>query len=167
MFAVRARALIDRLCDFRFAGVLWREIVPARNDKRDSAAFRKLNSVAAMKYLRSVRRGAAEHRRHKKRYQRVNSKRFRSKVRSGHKGAAVEVPFDPAKEWDSRPQRIRPGRRGHAVIATLNGIRFESHIVARSHRFWLLVEASVLRAAKVEIGDIVNISVPPNGRDEV
>jgi hypothetical protein len=97
----------------------------------------------------------------------MSAKRFRSKVLSGHKGAAVEVPFDPAKAWASRPQRIRPGRRGHSVTATLNGIRFESYIVSRSRRFWLLIEANALRAAKASIGDIVNIEVSPNDRDQV
>ena len=59
----------------------------------------------------------------------------------GHKEDAVEVPFDPGKRWSLAQLKLRPGRRGFPVKATLNGVEFESAIVSRSKRFWLLVTA--------------------------
>lgn len=88
--------------------------------------------------------------------------RFNAPILSGHKGAAVEVPFDPGKQWQSQPQQLRPGRRGHLAHATLNGAKFDSAIVARSRRFWLLVDDEVLTAAKARVGEIVNVTVAPS-----
>ena len=34
-------------------------------------------------------------------------------------------------------------------------------IVVRSRRFWLLIDDSVIAAAKVQIGDVVNVAVAP------
>ena len=87
--------------------------------------------------------------------------RFNAPILAGHKGAAVEVPFDPNTSWETAPQQIRPGRRGHPAQATLNGTKFDSAIVARSRRFWLLVDDDVLAAAKAQVGEIVNVTVAP------
>ena len=87
--------------------------------------------------------------------------RFQAPLLSGHKGAAVEVPFDPGKKWEAPSQQLRPGRRGHIASATLDGIKFDSAIVARSRRFWLLVDESVIVAAKTRIGEIVDVTVAP------
>ena len=87
--------------------------------------------------------------------------RFDAQILSGHKGAAVEVPFDPGTTWETPSQQLRPGRRGHLARATLNGAKFDSAIVARSRRFWLLVDDDVLTAAKAEVGEIVNVTVAP------
>jgi hypothetical protein len=89
------------------------------------------------------------------------SERFRAELRDGHKGAAAEVPFDPALRWKIASRPLRPGRRGFAVRATLGGIAFDSAIVARSKRFWLLVPAEVIAAAKVGVGDAGDFSVMP------
>ena len=91
----------------------------------------------------------------------MKATRFQAEVVSGHKGAAVEVPFDPNAAWETPSQQIRPGRRGHPARATLNGTRFDCVIVARSRRFWLLVEDRVLAAAKAQLGEVVNITVAP------
>jgi hypothetical protein len=87
--------------------------------------------------------------------------RFRTGLRDGHKGAAAEVPFDPGARWSATSSPLRPGRRGFAVHATLDGVAFDSAIVARSRRFWLPVPAEVMAAASVGIGATCDITVAP------
>jgi hypothetical protein len=87
----------------------------------------------------------------------MKAERFNAKVLTGHKGAAVEVPFNPTERWGIPAQHIIPRRRGHAVEATLNDLPFESFIVPRSKRFFLLVSPDVLKAAHAEIGDTVRV----------
>ncbi|MFO0933896.1 MAG: DUF1905 domain-containing protein [Planctomycetota bacterium] len=87
--------------------------------------------------------------------------RFRAWILDGHKGAAVEVPFDPADRWGTRAQALRPGRRGHAAAAEIGGVAFESHVVARSSRHWLLVPATVLARAGAKVGDAVEVRLGP------
>jgi hypothetical protein len=60
--------------------------------------------------------------------------KFFAELLSGLKQDAVEVPFDPAREWKLQSQRLRPGRCGFRVKATINGRAFESAIVARPKR---------------------------------
>jgi hypothetical protein len=91
----------------------------------------------------------------------IRVSRFQAEVVSGHKGAAVEVPFDPSVKWGSTPQQIRPGRRGHLAHGTLNGTKFDSAIVSRSRRFWLLLDDRVLVAAAAQLGEVVNVTVAP------
>ena len=91
----------------------------------------------------------------------VKKERFRAQLLPGHKGAAVEVPFDPSKQWgiDGRP--LWRGRRGHSVRGQLNGISFDSCIVPRSRKFWMLVDEGVQRMAGVSVGDTVRVTVEP------
>ena len=91
----------------------------------------------------------------------MRATRFQAEVVSGHKGAAVEVPFDPNVKWGKPSQQIRPGRRAHLARATLNGTKFDSAIMARSRRCWLLVEDRVLAAAEAQVGEIVTVTVVP------
>jgi hypothetical protein len=86
---------------------------------------------------------------------------FSGVVLDGHKGAAVEVPFDPTARWGIDAGPLRPGRRGHRVRGSLNGTAFESAIVPRSRAFWLLLDDSVLGAAGVSVGDTVRVAVEP------
>ena len=51
----------------------------------------------------------------------------------GHKGMAVEVPFDPAEAWGTKPRSVAPGRKGHPVDATLNGKAFRT---VKAQREW-------------------------------
>jgi hypothetical protein len=88
-------------------------------------------------------------------------KKFSGEILSGHKQDAVEVPFDPAGEWKVQPQAIRPGRRGFRVKATINGQAFESAIVARQKRWFLLIDAEVARSAGVSPADTVKLTVEP------
>lgn len=84
---------------------------------------------------------------------------FQATLMSGHKEDAVEVPFDPSERWSIAPVSLRPGRRGFPVDATLNGVAFESAIVSRSRRFWLLLPASILKAAGLSAGDMATITI--------
>ena len=87
---------------------------------------------------------------------------FNSVLLSGHKGHAAQVPFDPGVRWSVAAQALWPGRRGFPVYATLNGLAFESAIVARSRKFWLLVPLEVSQAAALSVGASGAFSVAPN-----
>jgi hypothetical protein len=89
----------------------------------------------------------------------MRTQSFQAVLLSGHKEDAVEVPFDPAERLGLASEALVPGRRGYRVSATLNDTTFESAIVARSKRFWLLVPAAVVQATGVAVGDAVRVSV--------
>jgi len=89
----------------------------------------------------------------------VKRERFEGVVLLGHKEAAVEVPFDPATRWSIPAAPLRPGRRGHFVRGRLNGTEFESAIVPRSKRFWLLLRDEILNSANVSAGDRVKVAI--------
>lgn len=92
----------------------------------------------------------------------MKRKRFKGELLSGHKGAAaVEVPFDPEEQWAIAPKQLWRGRHGHSVQADLNGARFETFIVPRSKKFFMLVNDELLKAAGLSIGDTVNVTVQP------
>ena len=91
----------------------------------------------------------------------MKRKRFKAEIQSGHKENAVEVPFDPAKVWDIPTKPLLKGRRGHRVQGSLNGLQFESVIVPRSGKFFLLVEEDVQRATDVLVGEVVDVVVGP------
>jgi hypothetical protein len=91
----------------------------------------------------------------------MSRKRFKGEVLAGHKEHAVEVPFDPAAEWGIQPQPLWRGRRGHLVKATVNGLSFETSIVPRQKKFYLLIDAEAARAAGVSSGGIVEVVVKP------
>jgi len=86
----------------------------------------------------------------------MSKERFTATVAAGHRGCAVEVPFDPERRW-----RIAKQRGGYPVEAMLDGIPFDSFIVARSRKFWLLIDDELLAAAKVAAGDEVQIAIEP------
>jgi hypothetical protein len=91
----------------------------------------------------------------------MKKKKFKAEVLSGHKEDAVEVPFDPAKEWGIPPKPLWRGRRGHFVNATVNGFSFESSIVPRQKGFFMLIDADAKKAAKVSEGAVVQVAVEP------
>jgi Domain of unknown function (DUF1905) len=78
---------------------------------------------------------------------------------TGHKGPAVEVPFDPAPRWGTRQVPLRPGRHGYPVAVVLGGAPFESVIVSRMRRFFVLVPWSVARQVGLSVGDRVRLVV--------
>ena len=91
----------------------------------------------------------------------MKKKKFKAEVLSGHKEDAVEVPFDPAKEWGIPPKPLWRGRRGHFVNATVNGFSFESSIVPRQKKFFMLIDADAKKAANVSEGAVVQVAVEP------
>jgi hypothetical protein len=91
----------------------------------------------------------------------MKKKTFKAEVLSGHKESAVEVPFDPALEWDILPKPLWRGRRGHAVNATVNGCSFASSIVLRQKKFYLLIDAEAEKAAGVSAGNVVAVALEP------
>ena len=88
-------------------------------------------------------------------------KKFKAELLSGHKEDAVEVPFDPGKEWGISPKPLWRGRRGHLVNASVNGFSFESSIVPRQKKFYLLIDAKAAKAAGVSNGAKVEVVVEP------
>ncbi len=90
--------------------------------------------------------------------------RFKSPLLEGHKENAVEVPFDPAERWEIEPVAIRKGRRGHFVRGRANGVPLESAVVLRSGKFFLRLEADVLRTMRAEPGDTVDVVIQPLDR---
>jgi hypothetical protein len=92
----------------------------------------------------------------------VKRERFEGVVLLGHKGAAVEVPFDPARRWSIPAKHLWHGRRGHAVRGEVNGAEFESSIVPRLKKFWVLLGDPILRSARVSAGDTVRIALEPS-----
>jgi hypothetical protein len=91
----------------------------------------------------------------------MSAKKFRAEVLAGHKGAAVEVPFDPAVQWRLPAAPLRKGRRGHQVQGSVNGVRFEGEIVPRSKKFYLVLDEELLVRAEVPVGELVTVVVQP------
>ena len=91
----------------------------------------------------------------------MQRKQFKAEVLSGHKDNAVEVPFDPTEAWGIAPKPLWRGRRGHEVQGRLNGFPFESCIVPRQKRFFMIIDENIRKQAKIAVGDIVIASVKP------
>ena len=86
---------------------------------------------------------------------------FESVSLVGHQEDAVEVPFDPAREWDSPKQKLWNGRNGHFVKGIVNGIHFESAIVPRMKKFFLLIDEDVKAAANIKVGETLKFMIEP------
>ena len=92
----------------------------------------------------------------------MKKKRFKAELLSGHKEMmAVEVPFDPAVEWQIDPRPLWHGRRGHTVDVVINRVAFESAIVPRQKKFYLLVDRESQSSTGVSDGDLVTVTVMP------
>lgn len=95
----------------------------------------------------------------------MKRRQFGAELQTGHKGAAVLVPFDPAKAWGTRPVRVASKayglRPGHLVRASLNGHAFDGWIGHRWGRFFILVDQDLRDAAGLEVGDTVEVVVKP------
>jgi hypothetical protein len=91
----------------------------------------------------------------------MKKKLFKAEVLSGHKESAVEVPFDPAREWNMEPRPLWRGRRGHQVLAKIKGVSFESAIVPRQKKFYLLIDAEAAKSAGISTGGLVEVAVEP------
>jgi uncharacterized protein DUF1905 len=91
----------------------------------------------------------------------MRAAQFTGELLAGHKEAAIEVPFDPATRWGVPAHRLWTGRRGHAVKGRLNGVEFESVVVPRSRRFYLLVPDELQSAIGASIGDMIRATIAP------
>ena len=88
-------------------------------------------------------------------------KKFKAELQSGHQEDAVEVPFDPVETWGLAPVPLWRGRKGHRVMATLNGISFAGFIVSRQRKSFMLVDEDIKQEAGAAVGDIVTVTVAP------
>jgi uncharacterized protein DUF1905 len=82
-------------------------------------------------------------------------------VLAGHKEHALEVPFDPSLIWNLDPKPLWRGRRGFEVECKLKGLAFESFIVPRQKKFFMLVDDAVMKSADLRIGELVKVVVGP------
>lgn len=91
----------------------------------------------------------------------MKKKTFKAELQSGHKDDAVAVPFDPTEMWGAAPEPLWRGRRGHRILATLNGVSFETFIVPRQQKFFMMVDEAVKHQAGVAVGDVVTVTAAP------
>ncbi|HEV7683310.1 MAG TPA: DUF1905 domain-containing protein [Pyrinomonadaceae bacterium] len=88
-------------------------------------------------------------------------KKFKAELHAGHQEDAVEVPFDPVEVWGIAPGPLWRGRKGHRVLATVNGIKFAGFIVSRQRKSFLLIDEDIKQEAGVAVGDIVSVTLQP------
>jgi hypothetical protein len=91
----------------------------------------------------------------------TRSARFRAVVLDGHKGLAFELPFSPADRWGTVEVALWRGRRGYRVSGSVNRYRFESVVVPRAKRFWVLVTDDLRKTARLRAGSEVEVSLRP------
>ena len=89
----------------------------------------------------------------------MKAERISGVVQAGHKGDAVEVPFDPGAKWGVAAQQIGPGRRAYRVVCRVGATRFDSCVVARSKKFWLLLSSDI--SALVSDGSSLRLRLSP------
>ena len=87
--------------------------------------------------------------------------RFTATVLDGHKESAVEFPFDPEDRWSAPLVHFRRGRKGYRVRGKVNGVAFESFVVSRMRRLFLLLGDELKEEAGISAGDRVTFSVEP------
>src|SRR5262245_65063675 len=87
---------------------------------------------------------------------------FDAKLIQGHKGVTVVlVPFDPEEQWSLKPVRLVGRRHGWVVAGSANGIAFDGYIGERWNRFFIIIEKNLREAAKVSVGDKLEMTVRP------
>jgi Domain of unknown function (DUF1905) len=91
----------------------------------------------------------------------MTNARFTGQVLGGHKQAAIEVPFDPGKQWGLTAAKLWAGRRGYKVRGSFADVSFQSVVVPRAKRFWVLIDEEHLKAAGVSVGDSVSVLLEP------
>lgn len=87
------------------------------------------------------------------------AERFVSVVLEGHKVIAFQIPFDPAERWGVAQVQLWPGRRGYLVRGAVNKVRFESVVVSRAWKFFVLVSDQMKKAGKLRNGSTVRVSL--------
>lgn len=95
----------------------------------------------------------------------MKKKKFKAELLAGHQEDAVEVPFDPTTTWGVPPVKLWRGRKGHRVLATINGVSFETFIVPRQQKCFVLVDDDIKQEGGFDVGDMVSVSVAPVNRE--
>ena len=90
----------------------------------------------------------------------MKKKTFKAALMEGHKDA-LEVPFNPTEVWGIDPVPLWRGRRGHNVKGKVNGRNFESYIVPRQKKFYLIVDKDIKRATGVMVNEMVTVTLEP------
>jgi hypothetical protein len=88
-------------------------------------------------------------------------KKFKAQLLSGHKDHAVEVPFDPTVEWKVEPRLLWRGRRGFPVRGKIGTATFESAIVPRQKKFYLLIDRDLQQSTGLSEGSGAVITIEP------
>lgn len=91
----------------------------------------------------------------------MKKRRFEAELLTRHKDGAFEVPFDPAHEWKIAARPLWRGRRGFLVSGTINGINFESAIVPRQKKFYLLIDRDLKKSSRLSDGARALIVIGP------
>ena len=92
----------------------------------------------------------------------TNKARFEAELIQGHKGVTVVlVPFDPEERWSLKPMRLVGRRHGWIVVGSANGIAFDGYIGERWNQFFIIIERNLREAAKVSVGDKLDMVVQP------
>jgi len=89
--------------------------------------------------------------------------RFRATLVAGKRGFACEVPFDPAERWSLPVVPVAKRTRGVEVAATIDDVSFDSAVVTRSRRHWLLVGNETAAKIGKRDGDAVTVVLAPRG----
>jgi predicted DNA-binding protein (MmcQ/YjbR family) len=86
--------------------------------------------------------------------------RFQAELTEGHKGVVyVEVPFDPEVRFGRKPYRLAGRRHGWPVRGSIAGQSFDAYVGERWGRRFVMLDAALRRAADIEVGDEVAISL--------
>jgi hypothetical protein len=87
---------------------------------------------------------------------------FEAPLIQGHKGVTVVlVPFDPREVWGAKPVALDARREGWLVAGKFDGVEFEGWIGYRWKRFFLIASKELRDAAKVKVGDTIEVAVGP------
>lgn len=86
---------------------------------------------------------------------------FEGELLAGHQQNAIEVPFNPAAEWGVPAAGLWNGRKGHFAAVIINRVSFESVIVPRMKKFFLLVPDDICISAKIQVGRMVSVTIAP------
>jgi hypothetical protein len=93
---------------------------------------------------------------------------FETELIEGHKGVtAVIVPFNPEEGWSRKPVRLAERRHGWLVSGTVNRVRFDGYIGERWGRFFITIGPELREAARVAVGDVLNVVVQPTNSKKV
>jgi len=93
---------------------------------------------------------------------------FEAELIEGHKGiTAVIVPFDPEEGWSRKPVRLAERRHGWLVSGTVNRVRFDGYIGERWGRFFITIDQELREAARVAVGDMLQVVVQPTNSKKV